>query len=179
MVERHGNLLGAAARLYERHRANRSRPFNVFTVLRSASDEVNLHSRFLHALLDHVDPSSGRRENLERFLEGVAKATNFVVAGARVKRDRRVAADRSGMGTLDRRVTDRTGSRRRSAIGYGPLLPDQGRCVACGNRGRPSLVRRVARRRRRPPIYIGSSAMRRRTSLASTTSSIGRRGCVV
>ena len=65
MIERHSNLLGAAARLYERHRSNRPRPFNVFAVLRSASDEVNLHSRFLHALLDVVDPLSGKRENLE------------------------------------------------------------------------------------------------------------------
>ena len=87
MVKRHSSLLGATARLYERHRANRPKPFNVFTVLRSASDEVNLHSRFLHALLEHVDPSSGRRENLERFLRCVAGASDFSLADARVERE--------------------------------------------------------------------------------------------
>lgn len=87
MAGRHSNLLGAAARLYERHRSNRARPFNVFAVLRSASDEVNLHSRFLHALLDVVDPLSGKRENLEKFVREVAQATDFAVARARVRRE--------------------------------------------------------------------------------------------
>ena len=87
MVDRHSNLLGAAARLYERHRANRPRSFNVFAVLRSASDEVNLHSRFLHALLDHVDRLSGERENLEEFVRGVAQAEDFAVASARAERE--------------------------------------------------------------------------------------------
>ena len=40
------NLLKEAARLYEKHEAGRPEPFNVFSVLRSESDEVNLHSRF-------------------------------------------------------------------------------------------------------------------------------------
>lgn len=87
MVAQYSNLLGAAARLYERHQANRPRPFNVFAVLRSASDEVNLHSRFLHALLDVVDPLSGKRENLESFLREVVEATDFTVARARVQRE--------------------------------------------------------------------------------------------
>ena len=87
MVEHHSNLLAEAARLYERHRANRPRPFNVFTVLRSASDEVNLHSRFLHALLDHLDPLSGKRENLKDFVREVARARDFKVASALVERE--------------------------------------------------------------------------------------------
>ena len=84
MAERHSDLLGAAARLYERHRSNRPRLFNIFAVLRSASDEVNLHSRFLHALLDVVDPLSGKRENLEEFVREVAQAADCGVASARV-----------------------------------------------------------------------------------------------
>ena len=87
MIEQHNNLLGSAARLYERHQANRLNPFNVFTVLRSTSDEVNLHSRFLHALLDHVDPLSGERENLGEFVQGVVGAKNFGVEGAHVERE--------------------------------------------------------------------------------------------
>ena len=83
----HRQLLATAARLYERGRANRKRPFNVFSVLRSASDEVNLHSRFLHALLDHVDPFTGKRENLDRFLKDVAEAGDFAVPDARVERE--------------------------------------------------------------------------------------------
>ena len=87
MVTKYSNLIWAAARLYERHRAKRPRPFNIFTVLRSASDEVNLHSRFLHALLDHVDSLSGQRENLKEFVHGVAEVKEFDVASAHVKRE--------------------------------------------------------------------------------------------
>ena len=86
-VDRYTNLLTVAGRVYERHWANRPRTFNVFTVLRSASDEVNLHSRFLHAVLDHKDPASGRRENLEAFVEGVAKAPDFSLENASVERE--------------------------------------------------------------------------------------------
>ena len=48
---------------------------------------MNLHSRFLHALLDHVDPLSGERENLEEFVQGVAQAEDFAVASARAERE--------------------------------------------------------------------------------------------
>ena len=61
-------LLEKAARLYERHEAGRRDPFNVFSVLRTEHDEVNLHSRFLAALLDYRQPSDGHRENLKDFL---------------------------------------------------------------------------------------------------------------
>ena len=37
-------LLAKAARLFERHEAGRRERFNVFSVLRSEHDEVNLHS---------------------------------------------------------------------------------------------------------------------------------------
>ena len=87
-MEAHQSVLAVAGRLYERVRAGRpKRQFNVFEVLRSATDEVNLHSRFLHALLDHVDPGSGRRDNLEEFLGQVAGAADFEVDDARVERE--------------------------------------------------------------------------------------------
>lgn len=65
-------LLKDAALLYERHEAGRGTPFNVFTVLRSGSDEVNLHSRFLVALLKHRKALGEPRENLKDFLGTVA-----------------------------------------------------------------------------------------------------------
>lgn len=86
-LDRYSNLLAVAGRVCERHWTNRSRTFNVFTVLRSASDEVNLHSRFLHAVLDHRDPANGRRENLEAFVRGVAKAEDFSLEKAWVERE--------------------------------------------------------------------------------------------
>ena len=68
MITNYQLLLEKAARLYERHEAGRRDPFNVFSVLRTEHDEVNLHSRFLHALLDYRQPSNGHRENLADFL---------------------------------------------------------------------------------------------------------------
>ena len=62
-------LLEKAARFHDRHEAGRREPFNVFSVLRSAHDEVNLHSRFLTALLDHRQSPEGSRENLAEFLD--------------------------------------------------------------------------------------------------------------
>ena len=81
------DLLHETARLHERLCANRPEPFNVFTALRSASDEVNLHSRFLYALLDHVDPTSRERENLKAFLYEVVHANDFNSEYAQVERE--------------------------------------------------------------------------------------------
>lgn len=86
-LEGHRNLLLAAGRIYERNAVDRPKSFNVFTVLRSASDEVNLHSRFLHALLDHLDSLSGKRENLEQFLREVVEITDFNLDLAHVERE--------------------------------------------------------------------------------------------
>ena len=61
-------LLERAGRLFDRHEAARVEPFNVFSVLRSPADEVNLHSRFLTALLDHRQLPERKRENLNDFL---------------------------------------------------------------------------------------------------------------
>ena len=76
-VEGCWRLLAAAAALCRRHRAWRREPFNVFTVLRSESDEVNLHSRFLAALLDHRKAPGEPRENLKDFLRTVAEHGAF------------------------------------------------------------------------------------------------------
>ena len=48
-------LLAETARLYEKHVVGHRKPFNAFAILRSESDEVNLHSRFLVTVLakDH------------------------------------------------------------------------------------------------------------------------------
>ena len=84
-------LLLRAAVLYERHEAGRDDPFNVFSVLRSANDEVNLHSRFLHALLDHRKSQDSPRENLKDFLCCIYKdeqAPNVCPDTATVERER-------------------------------------------------------------------------------------------
>ncbi len=79
-------LLAEVARLYERHEAGRRKPFNVFSVLRSPSDEVNLHSRFLHALLDYRKSPDAPRENLKDFLQGVV-GKKFEEKDIRVERE--------------------------------------------------------------------------------------------
>lgn len=81
-------LLVTAVEVYERHVAGRREPFNLFTVLRTQTDEVNLHSRFLVAMLDWVDPSSGEKENLKDFLETVAGVNGFGMQGVTVERER-------------------------------------------------------------------------------------------
>ena len=84
----HRLLLKEAALLYEMHEARRPRPsFNVFSVLRTESDEVNLHSRFLHALLDYKKPVGENKENLTDFL-GHVGVKDFEQRGIRVERER-------------------------------------------------------------------------------------------
>ena len=82
-------LLSRVSRLYERHQATRHdrAKFNLFTVLRNSRDEVNLHSRFLHALLDYQDPEVGKRQNLEDFVREVACVSAFQFEGATVGRE--------------------------------------------------------------------------------------------
>ena len=60
-------LLRAATTLLSEQSREDAASFNLFTVLRSGSDEVNLHSRFLHALLDQR--TEGQRWNLQAFLK--------------------------------------------------------------------------------------------------------------
>ena len=79
-------LLEKAARLHDRHEAGRREPFNVFSVLRSEHDEVNLHSRFLATLLDHRQPPGQSRENLADFLHRL-DIGDFDHDGASIKRE--------------------------------------------------------------------------------------------
>ncbi len=87
MSDNYQLLLARVARLYERYEAGRRTPFNIFSVLRSASDEVNLHSRFLHALLNYQKPGEEVRENLKDFLEHVG-VNDFEERDATVERER-------------------------------------------------------------------------------------------
>ena len=80
-------LLNKAALFYEKHEAGRPKPFNVFSVLRKETDEVNLHSRFLHALLDYKKPRNENRENLKDFLQHVG-IENFDQTDVKVYRER-------------------------------------------------------------------------------------------
>ncbi len=88
MSDKYQLLLERASRLYERHEAGRQEPFNVFSVLRSTSDEVNLHSRFLHALLDYQKSPDTERRNLMDFLHSVVEKKDFKEEGVKVERER-------------------------------------------------------------------------------------------
>ena len=81
-------LLKDAAILYERSGAGRPEPFNVFTVLRRESEEVNLHSRFLAALLRH--PGEEGAANLRDFMGEFAPESlrDFAPKGVKVERER-------------------------------------------------------------------------------------------
>ncbi len=80
-------LLKQAGLLYLMYEAGRPDPFNVFSVLRRESDEVNLHSRFLAALFDHRKSRDAPRENLKDFLENVVEC-QFEHDSAEVDRER-------------------------------------------------------------------------------------------
>ena len=88
MTENYQLLLAKAAQLYEKHGVGRPDPFNVFSVLHKETDEVNLHSRFLHALLNYKKPGSETRENLKDFLQHVANRSDFELCGVNVERER-------------------------------------------------------------------------------------------
>lgn len=85
MIDNYRLLLKQAALIYEKYEAGRKEPFNVFTVLRKASDEVNLHSRFLAALLNYQPPDTGR-QNLKDFLQRVGEA-EFEQSDATIRRE--------------------------------------------------------------------------------------------
>ena len=71
MAQEHKSLLNFVRLLHKAHEGDRPKPFNLFSVLRTSHDEVNLHSRFLAALLDHRDHGTQKRENLKDFVEAV------------------------------------------------------------------------------------------------------------
>lgn len=84
MIDEYQLLLKLAARIYKMHEAGHKEPFNIFTVLRKESDEVNLHSRFLAALLNHQSSNIGRR-NLKDFLLRIGVKEKM--DGAKIKRE--------------------------------------------------------------------------------------------
>lgn len=88
MIAKYQFLLEQADWLHEKHEAGRQEPFNVFSILRSASDEVNLHSRFLHALLDYQKSSDTERRNLTDFLHCIVEKEDFKEEGIKVARER-------------------------------------------------------------------------------------------
>lgn len=79
-------LLQQAKGLHDQHEAHRHEPFNVFSVLAIEHDEVNLHSRFLWALLCHRKPPGHSRENLADFLQRL-EISGFDHDVARVDRE--------------------------------------------------------------------------------------------
>ena len=87
MSDNYRLLLSEAARLYEKHEARRPDPFNVFSVLRKETDEVHLHSRFLHALLDYRSSPDNPRKNLADFLRSVIHIDNFDPDRATIDRE--------------------------------------------------------------------------------------------
>lgn len=87
-MERYSAILAEVARLHEKYVASNPEPFNIFSVLRSESDEVNLHSRFLAALLKHRKPNEDGRSNLEAFLKSVARVEGFEQRGVLVDREK-------------------------------------------------------------------------------------------
>lgn len=97
-------LLKAATTLLAAERREEDESFNLFTVLRSGSDEVNLHSRFLHALLDHG--TQGRRENLQAFLKleclHLGNVASLNVDAAEVHREKAIEGERIDLWIADR-----------------------------------------------------------------------------
>ena len=87
MSDNYQLLLAKAAQLYEEHEVGCPEPFNVFSVLHKETDEVNLHSRFLHALLDYKKPGTETRENLKDFLQNVG-VKDFELCDEKVERER-------------------------------------------------------------------------------------------
>ena len=94
MSERHRLLLERAGFLYDKFEAGRPKPFNIFSVLHIERDEVNLHSRFLCALLDHTNPGDETNENLLDFLRHVG------VEGFEVRHVHGVERERSNIDIL-------------------------------------------------------------------------------
>ena len=87
MSDNYRLLLLEAARLYEKHEAGRPEPFNIFSVLRKETDEIHLHSRFLHALLNYRLSPDNPRKNLADFLRSVVHIDNFDPDRATVERE--------------------------------------------------------------------------------------------
>ena len=83
--EFHG-LIERAQELHKKHRvAEHEDGFNVFPVLLNVTDEVNLHSRFIEALLEHNPRTTAG--NLDDFLRQVLGISDFDSARATIRRE--------------------------------------------------------------------------------------------
>lgn len=83
-------LLAKAAQLYEKYEVGRREPFNVFSVLfkdEKKNYEEELHTPFLHALLDYKKPEDDARENLKDFLQHV-RVKDFELGSVKVEQER-------------------------------------------------------------------------------------------
>ena len=81
-------MLERAACLYDGCGSVEREDFNIFSVLRAESDEVNLHSRFLAALLRHRKSRDAPLRNLEDFLRAVVEIDDFRLDGVEIERER-------------------------------------------------------------------------------------------
>ena len=78
-------MLERAAGLYERYGSVEWEDFNIFSVLRAENDEVNLHSRFLAALLRHRRSRGAPLRSLEDFLRSVIDIDDFRLDGVEIE----------------------------------------------------------------------------------------------
>ena len=128
-------MLERAAGLYERYGTIEWEDFNIFSVLRAESDEVNLHSRFLAALLRHRKLRDPTLRNLEDFLRDVVDIGDFRLDGVEIERERH------GIDILIRNPTSRevvvienkirARDQHRQLARYAEQVEKDGDCVRC------------------------------------------------
>ena len=88
MTHNHRSLLESVATLHETHGVTKRRnAFNLFSVLLRENDEVNLHSKFLAALLEYRNPYEQERSNLRDFVRQVLRLPHFPHGGALIRRE--------------------------------------------------------------------------------------------
>ena len=128
-------MLERAAGLYERYGSVEREDFNIFSVLRAETDEVNLHSRFLAALLRHRKSSDPILRNLEDFLRDVVDIGDFRLDGVEIERERH------GIDILIRNPTSREAvvienkiwarDQHRQLVRYAEQMENDSYCVRC------------------------------------------------
>lgn len=129
----HQLLLAEAARLYEKYGIGRPEPFNVFSFMfqENEKNEVNLHSRFLRALLDYRKPGTETRENLEDFLPHVG-VKDFELCGVEtwrewgkidilINNDKQAVAIENKIGAGDRNKQLRRYNKKLKECGYSDI----------------------------------------------------------
>ena len=87
MTKKIESLLDLVQLLRDKHQIKKNDNFNIFTLLRSPTDEVNLHSKFIWALLNHNETRSHSNKNLTTFLNLIGWDT-YSLNNIRVERER-------------------------------------------------------------------------------------------